>query len=105
MEGFQSKMKLPLFGKFSGLNREFHPKLHPYFWNSRILEYFKIAGMFNRGSFITLLEAACRQETESIPRRVTRLKDSRGYSIPKFWTNFKQGVSLLPKIYPYFWNS
>ena len=26
MAGFQSKMKLPIFGKFSGLNREFHPK-------------------------------------------------------------------------------
>ena len=26
MEGFQSKMKLPIFGKFSRSKREFHPK-------------------------------------------------------------------------------
>ena len=31
MAGFQSKMKLPIFGKFSGLNREFHPKIPTIF--------------------------------------------------------------------------
>ena len=31
MAGFQGKMKLPIFGKFSGLNREFHPKIPTIF--------------------------------------------------------------------------
>ena len=31
MAGFQGKMKLPIFGKFSGLNREFHPEILPIF--------------------------------------------------------------------------
>ena len=31
MAGFQSKMKLPIFGLFSGLNREFHPKIPTIF--------------------------------------------------------------------------
>ena len=31
MAGFQGKMKLPNFGKFSGLNREFHPEILPIF--------------------------------------------------------------------------
>ena len=31
MEGFQSKMKLPIFETFSGLNREFQPEILPIF--------------------------------------------------------------------------
>ena len=31
MAGFQGKMKLPIFGKISGLNREFHPKIPTIF--------------------------------------------------------------------------
>ena len=69
LAGFQSKMKLPILGKFSRLNREFHPKFYPYFWNSRIQEYFKTAGILKRefqtsrwnclysGSWVTLKES------------------------------------------------
>ena len=41
-------MKLPIFGKFSGLNREFHSKILPSFWNSRNRSYFKTAGILKR---------------------------------------------------------
>ena len=74
LEGFQGKMKLPIFGKFPGLNREFHPELHPYFWNSRIQKYFKTAGMFCGGSFITLCKTVCMQGVETNCRRVMNLK-------------------------------
>ena len=69
LAGFQSKMKLPILGKFSRLNRKFHPKFYPYFWNSRIQEYFKTAGILKRefhysrwnclysGSWVTLKES------------------------------------------------
>ena len=45
--------------------------------------------MLSGGSFITLSQTVCTQATESLWRRVTRLKDSRGYSIPKIWTILK----------------
>ena len=31
LAGFQGKMKLPIFGKISRLNREFHPEILPIF--------------------------------------------------------------------------
>ena len=60
--------------------------------------------MPSEGSFIPLGVTLCTQGAESIWRRVTKLKNPRGYQIPKFLTIFNQGVSLLSKIYPYFWN-
>ena len=131
MEGFQSKMKLPIFGLFSRLNREFHPKFYPYFWNSNYSDYSKTAGMLSGGSFITLGETVCIHGVESLWRRVMNLKDSRGYQIPKIWTILESrefqfgGVSTIsrkmklpifgkfsglnrefhPKLHPYFWNS
>ena len=67
-------MKLPILGKFSRSSREFHPKFHPYFWNSRILEYFKTAGMFGGGSFKPLPQTVRTQGAESLWRRVTDLE-------------------------------
>ena len=63
--------------------REFHPPPPTYipdFWNSRIREYSRTAGISSKGSFISLPQTACRLEAESLWRRVTRFKDSRGYS-------------------------
>ena len=84
---------------------EFHPDPPPRipdFWNSRIREYSRTAGMSSRGSFIPLGETVCTQGAESISRRVTRLRDPRGYRFPKIWTIFKLGVSFLSKNNPDF---
>ena len=62
------------------------PPRIPDFWNSWIREYFRTAGMSRRGSFITLGETVCTQVAESIWRRVTGLKNPRGYQIPKIRT-------------------
>ena len=62
MAGFQSKMKLPIFGKFSGLNREFHSKNSYYFWNSKIQYYFKTAGIQVEGvSLLSAKLSVCRE--------------------------------------------
>ena len=58
------------------------PRLHD-FWNSRIQDYFKTAGISSGGSFNTLGVTLCTQGAESIWRRVTGLKNPRGYQIPK----------------------
>ena len=62
------------------------PTRIPDFWNSRNLDYSRTAGMSSRGSFKPLGETVCTQGAESIWRRVTGLKNSRGYQIPKIWT-------------------
>ena len=94
-------MKLPIFGLFSNWEREFHPEIFPYFWNSKIPSYSRTAGIWIGGSFIPLGETVCIQGAESISRRVTTLKLPRGYQIPKIWTISEprgcetQGVSFL----------
>ena len=94
-------MKLPIFGKFSRLNREFHPKNFPYFWNSRIQEYFRTAGVLER-EFQTSPSNCLYSRSWVTFKESYSLKDSRGYFIPKIWTIFKQGVSLLSKNTPNF---
>ena len=97
-------MKLPIFGKFSRLNREFHPKFHPYFWKSKIQDYFKTAGIskweFHNSPSNCLFSRSWVTLEESY-----RLKLPRGYSIPKVSTIFKEGVSFNSKNYPHFVNS
>ena len=111
LAGFQGKMKLPIFGLFSNWEREFHPKFHSYFWNSRIQEYSRTAGISSRGSFITLLENVCSQRAESLSSRVTVWWIPAVISIPKIRTILKSrefefgGVSLLSKNTPDFWSS
>ena len=90
---------------------EFHPDPPPhtyYFWNSNYSDYFRTAGMSSRGSFKPLLETACIQGVESNWRRVTRLKDSRGYFNSKilgYFKNFKLREGVSSKNSYYFWNS
>ena len=114
-------MKLPIFGKFSNSKREFHPKIQPYFWNSRIQEYFKTAGIIKTGVSLLSMKLSVLRELshfqgELQSERFPRLSNSkildyfkiagiliwRGFNIfqknetPDFWTIFKlrEGVSF-----------
>ena len=73
-----------------------------YFWNSRIREYSRTAGISSKGGFIPLGETVCRLEAESLWRRVTVWRIPAVLPIPEIWSisesNFKmEGVSLISR--------
>ena len=106
-------MKLPLLSSLSQMEGvSSRPPPHTsYFWNSRIRDYFRTAGISKWGSFKPLLQTLSSQADKTLSRRVTRLKLPRGYSIPKFCTILEprgcqtQGVSFNSKNNTHFFNS
>ena len=82
-------MKLPIFGKFSRLNREFHPKNFPYFWNSRIQEYFKTAGIQVKGVSNLSVKLTVYLELSHFGGELQSEKIPAVISIPKIWTILK----------------
>ena len=99
------KNETPDFWKIFKLREGVSFKNSYYFWNSRIQEYFRTAGIWIGGSFVTLGKTVCTQKAESLSRRVTNQRDSRGYQIPKIGTIFRTAGILIWRGFRVTWNS
>ena len=97
-------MKLSLLSSLSQMEGvSSRPPPHTsYFWNSRIREYSRTAGISSKGGFIPLGETVCRLEAENFKMEGVSLI-SRKMKLPiSEFQNFKLREGVSSRILPLF---
>ena len=89
LAGFQGKMKLPIFGKFSGLNREFHPEILPIFGIPEFKSTLKPRECKVEGVSLLSLKLSVYLKLSHFEGELQSEKIPAVILIPKIWTILK----------------